>query len=311
MCESDDDWLSLKPVQPLASQCCGSGCIPCVFDVYQKELERWEEAKKRNNKDFLSKKQEKIKNCDATIIDSETFNAFTLCHIERMTDDACLYRFDLPRGRSLGLTLGQHIVLRGIINNMEIQRAYTPVNPVNAEEYFEVLIKCYTDGLMSKYVKSWKVGGTIFWRGPFGGFPYEPNKYGQLLMLAAGTGIAPMLPIMQHITDNEDDETFVTLVGCFRNCKNIYMKPLLQDQSLFWNIKIFYALSKEESLDDLPWSYRERTHLGRINCDFLRHVMDSCRTKPFVLICGSLTFNKDMADCLKSLAVQEESCFIF
>lgn len=32
-------------------------------------------------------------------------------------------------------------------------------------------------------------------------------------MLAAGTGLAPMVPILQSITDDEDDETFVTLVG--------------------------------------------------------------------------------------------------
>ena len=34
--EEDDEeeaWLQLRPVEPLPSQCCGSGCSPCVFDV--------------------------------------------------------------------------------------------------------------------------------------------------------------------------------------------------------------------------------------------------------------------------------------
>lgn len=29
---------------------------------------------------------------------------------------------------------------------------------------------------MSQYIKSWKTGDTIFWRGPFGGFPYTANQ---------------------------------------------------------------------------------------------------------------------------------------
>lgn len=63
-------------------------------------------------------------------------------------------------------------------------------------------------------------------------------------MLASGTGLAPMLPILQSITDNEEDETFVTLVGCFCTFEKIYLKPLLQDLARYWNIRIFYVLSQ-------------------------------------------------------------------
>lgn len=63
-------------------------------------------------------------------------------------------------------------------------------------------------------------------------------------MLASGTGLAPMLPILQSITDDEEDETFVTLVGCFRTFDKIYLKSLLQDLARYWNIRIFYVLSQ-------------------------------------------------------------------
>lgn len=63
-------------------------------------------------------------------------------------------------------------------------------------------------------------------------------------MLASGTGLAPMLPILQSITDDEEDETFVTLVGCFRTFETIYLKPLLRDLARYWNIRIFYVLSQ-------------------------------------------------------------------
>lgn len=63
-------------------------------------------------------------------------------------------------------------------------------------------------------------------------------------MLAAGTGLAPMVPILHSITDNADDETFVTLVGCFKTFEGIYLKPFLQEQARFWNIRTFFVLSQ-------------------------------------------------------------------
>ena len=32
------------PVQPELEDCCRSGCTPCVFDLYEQALERYEQA---------------------------------------------------------------------------------------------------------------------------------------------------------------------------------------------------------------------------------------------------------------------------
>ncbi|XP_074817789.1 NADH-cytochrome b5 reductase-like isoform X2 [Natator depressus] len=240
MSESEDDWLSLMPTEPLPSQCCGSGCKPCVYDVYQKELAQWEEAKAKKDRSLLTKQKEESSNSE---LNPDTFTSFKISSVEQLTEDTWQYTFQLPGNSSLGLSLGQHIVLRGMVNGLEVQRAYTPVSPVNAEGYFEVLIKCYEAGLMSQYVKSWIEGDTVFWRGPFGGFPYSPNQ--------------------------------------------------------------------ESSLEKLPWSYQENTHTGRITENLIKKMINSCRRKPFVLICGSVAFNEDMTRCLKAIGLKEDSYFVF
>ncbi|XP_063154066.1 NADH-cytochrome b5 reductase-like isoform X1 [Candoia aspera] len=275
MDHSEELWLSLKPTEPLSSQCCGSGCKPCIYDIYQKDLAKWEEAKAKGDISLLSRKKQQSSNSGLT---PETFTAFIISSVTQLTEDTYQYTFELPGNSSLGLSLGQHIVLRGVVNSLEVQRAYTPITPVNAEGYFEVLIKCYKTGLMSQYIKSWKTGDAIFWRGPFGGFPYTANQHGELLMLASGTGIAPMLPIIRYVTENEDDETFVTL---------------------------------EHSLKNLPWSFQETTHLGRINENLIKSMVNMCRRQPFVLVCGSVTFNEDIEKCLKAIGFEKESYFIF
>ncbi|XP_055205615.1 NADH-cytochrome b5 reductase-like isoform X3 [Gorilla gorilla gorilla] len=231
--EEDDDteeaWMQLRPTEPLPSQCCGSGCSPCVFDLYHRDLARWEAA--RASKD------------------------------------------------------------RSLLRGPESQ--------------------CYQMGLMSRYVESWRVGDTAFWRGPFGDFFYKPNQYGELLLLAAGTGLAPMVPILQSITDNENDETFVTLVGCFKTFESIYLKTFLQEQARFWNVRTFFVLSQESSSEQLPWSYQEKTHFGHLGQDLIKELVSCCRRKPFALVCGSAEFTKDIARCLLCAGLTEDSYFLF
>ncbi|XP_014592950.1 NADH-cytochrome b5 reductase-like isoform X6 [Equus przewalskii] len=157
--------------------------------------------------------------------------------------------------------------------------------------------ECYQTGLMSQYVESWRAGDTAFWRGPFGGFFYQPNQYGELLMLAAGTGLAPMVPILQSITDNADDETFVTLVGCFKTFEGIYLKTFLQEQARFWNVRTFFVLSQESSPEQLPWSYREKTRFGRLAQDLIEELVGSCRRKPFALVWPPFQSHWDTGSC--------------
>ncbi|XP_040612964.1 NADH-cytochrome b5 reductase-like [Mesocricetus auratus] len=304
-------WLQLKPVEPLPSQCCGSGCSPCVFDLYSRDLERWEAARARNDRSLLSGEQSPEAQGCSTKLSPETFLACHISTIEKLTKDTYHVRFTLPGNSQLGLHPGQHLILRGIADGLEIQRAYTPISPVTAEGYFDVLIKCYQTGLMSRYMESWRTGDTAFWRGPFGSFLYEPNKYGELLMLAAGTGLAPMVPILHNITDNADDETFVTLVGCFKTFESIYLKTFLQEQARFWNVRTFFVLSQEDSPEQLPWSYREKTHFGRLGQELVDELVACCRRKPFTLVCGSSAFTEDMARCLQSAGLTEDSYFLF
>lgn len=308
--ENDDEeaWLQLRPVEPLPSQCCGSGCSPCVFDLYHRELARWEAARASKDRSLLN--GEEPQSCPSRL-SPETFLAFRISAMDRLTEDTYRVRFALPRNSQLGLRPGQHLILRGKVDDLEIQRAYTPISPANAEGYFEVLIKCYETGLMSRYVKSWSTGDTTFWRGPFGDFFYKPNQHGELLMLASGTGLAPMVPVLQSITDNAEDETFVTLVGCFKTFEGIYLKTFLQEQARFWNVRTFFVLSQENSLEKLPWSYREKTRFGRLAQDLIEELVSSCRRKPFALVCGSAEFTKDMARCLLCAGLAEDSYFLF
>ncbi|XP_047583801.1 NADH-cytochrome b5 reductase-like isoform X4 [Lutra lutra] len=243
----EEAWLQLRPVEPLPSQCCGSGCSPCVFDLYHQELAKWEAARASKDRSLLS--GEESQSCPSKL-SPETFLAFRISAMDRLTEDTYHVRFALPRNCQLGLRPGQHLVLR------------------------------YT-------------------------------QYGELLMLASGTGLAPMVPVLQTITDNAEDETFVTLVGCFKTFEGIYLKTFLQEQARFWNVRTFFVLSQENSPEKLPQSYREKTRFGRLAQGLIKELVGSCRRKPFALVCGSAEFTKDMAKCLLCAGLAEDSYFLF
>ena len=74
-------------------------------------------------------------------------------------------------------------------------------------------------------------------------------------MLAAGTGIAPMLQVIQGILANEDDETFIHLVYSSQRCADILMKETLDEMKAFWNFSVLYIVTKvsEFSLSLFSW----------------------------------------------------------
>uniref|UniRef100_A0A6I8PIW8 Cytochrome b5 reductase like n=1 Tax=Ornithorhynchus anatinus TaxID=9258 RepID=A0A6I8PIW8_ORNAN len=288
--EEEEEWLRLRPVEPRSAQCCGSGCRPCVFDLYRRDLARWEEARARNDKGLLSGNRGEPA---GSVLSPEAFRAFDLSAVDQLTDDAFRFRFTLPANGRLGLSPGQHIVLRCV------------VLPVARGGPWAVTVRVYrTPSTPISLIPD---------PGPLRSDPVRPSvgQFGQLLLLAAGTGLAPMLPILHGITGDADDETFVTLVGCFRTFGDIYLKSVLQDLARFWNVQVLFVLSQEPSLDGLPQSYRDRTHLGRLDRDRMVQVVGGCRRKPFALVCGPPDFQKDVAGLLQAAGLTEESFFLF
>lgn len=69
-------------------------------------------------------------------------------------------------------------------------------------------------------------------------------QYRKLILLAAGTGIAPMSQIIQGILGNEEDDTMIQMFYACKSYNQILMKTELNDWSSFWNFSVTYVLSQ-------------------------------------------------------------------
>ncbi|KAJ5123718.1 hypothetical protein N7448_009815 [Penicillium atrosanguineum] len=110
------------------------------------------------------------------VLNPTDFQDFILKEKNEISHNVCIYRFALPRPTDiLGLPIGQHISLAATIAGQpkEVVRSYTPISSDNEAGYFDLLIKAYPQGNISKYLTELKVGQTMKVRGPKGAMVIE------------------------------------------------------------------------------------------------------------------------------------------
>ena len=120
--DSEDlSYLPEPPENPLDSDCCGSGCTPCVLDIYQEELERWLKLKGMSGGERAQwRKEERLKRQQGkgsdimypVAVSPSEYRTSPVSEIKQLNADSFVFSITLPAGHTLGLCIGQHIVLR-------------------------------------------------------------------------------------------------------------------------------------------------------------------------------------------------------
>lgn len=148
------------------------------------------------------------------------------------TNFFCSYRFSLPNPTDiLGLPIGQHISVAATIEGQpkEVVRSYTPISSDENPGYFDILIKSYPTGNISKHMSTLKIGQTLKVKGPKGAMVYVPGLVRQFGMIAGGTGITPMLQIIRAVIrgrpkNGGKDTTEIDLIFANVNSEDILLK---------------------------------------------------------------------------------------
>ncbi|KAG7156642.1 NADH-cytochrome b5 reductase-like [Homarus americanus] len=300
-----EELLPPKPRAPKPSDCCGSGCCPCVHDIYEQDLKTWKKECELIRNGGREEEPHAI-----SAVQPEKWKEFEIIKINDINNNTYLYTFKLNDDEHLGLNIGHHLIVKQRINGKAVTRQYTPVSAINKRGSFEVLIKIYPTGKITPIIKEWKVGDLIPWRGPFGSFTYKINSYKRILMLAAGTGIAPMYQIIKSILENEDDETFVRLYYASKSFSNILLRDELSNYCQFWNFTMCHYLSGEVDMGQKR--YREEAMDRRMAKDDIRQELVKGQVdSTLVLVCGTKSFDKDMVNAAKDANIPNQNIFKF
>ena len=152
----------------------------------------------------------------ASALRADCFTALPLASATAVSSSSSLYRFLLPAGASLQHVPGSHLLLAASdASGRPVTRAYGPVSPPDAAGYFEVYIRRYPLGAMSWRVQRWRPGQLALWSGPFGGYRARPADR-RLVLLAAGTGVAPLVGVIRAALQQLDGPRLTLLLSARR-----------------------------------------------------------------------------------------------
>ncbi|KAJ3530118.1 hypothetical protein NM208_g9467 [Fusarium decemcellulare] len=254
-----------------------------------------------------------------TALKPNVFQEFKLAEKTIVSHNVAIYRFKLPSPDSiLGLPIGQHISIGAAIKQpdggvKEIIRSYTPISGDHQPGYFDLLIKAYPNGNISQLMTSLVISQSIRVRGPKGNFTYTPNMVRRFGMMAGGTGITPMLQIMNAIVRGRPsgDRTEVDLIFANVTAQDILLKDELDKLAQEPGIRVRYVLDKPPP----GW----QGGVGYITADMITEWLPAPARDVKILLCGPppmVTSLKKVAESLgyqKARAVSklEDQVFVF
>jgi uncharacterized membrane protein len=75
-----------------------------------------------------------------------------------------------------------------------------------------LFVRRYEAGAMSRFLHDSALGTTVELLGPIGSYRLARNQYESMVMLAAGTGITPILSVARVLIEDKDDRTSISLI---------------------------------------------------------------------------------------------------
>jgi ring-1,2-phenylacetyl-CoA epoxidase subunit PaaE len=146
-----------------------------------------------------------------------SFFKLNIKDIRRETQNSVSILFNVPLEFKdfYSFKAGQYINLKLTLDGKEIRRAYSLCASPESQE-LRIAVKAVTNGTFSVFANSkLKVGDNIEVGTPEGKFTFEADSHRSknYLSFAAGSGITPVISILQSVLQSEPNSTFVLVYG--------------------------------------------------------------------------------------------------
>ncbi|CAF1406781.1 unnamed protein product [Didymodactylos carnosus] len=261
-------------------------------------------------------------------LDPNNFRPLTLSKINDISHNTKMFTFSFEDPKAiLNLKTASCTVFKANIDGKDVIRPYTPTTRPNTQGYLEFVIKNYPQGVMSKYVHNLKKGDKLEIKGPIPKYDYQPNKFENLVLIAGGTGITPMVQIIEEVLYNSKDKTKITLLYANASVDDILLKDDLDKLAQKYpdRFKCYYTVDK---LTDASQKKTWKGDTGFVTENMLK----KCIPLPskaddeslLVMVCGPPGFMKllsgdktpdykqgELTGLLKKLGFTEKNAFKF
>jgi ring-1,2-phenylacetyl-CoA epoxidase subunit PaaE len=227
-----------------------------------------------------------------------TFHTLTVASVERLCDDAVAVSFDVPEELrpAYDFEAGQSLTLRRIIDGEDHRRDYSICARVGDRP--RVGVRLIPGGRFSEWlVNEVRPGDEIEVQTPRGSFRARPDG-GRHLLVAAGSGITPMLSIASTVLTHPQSR--VTLLYGNRTTSSVMFAEELADLKNRYGARfeLVHVLSREPRDVEL--------FSGRLSADRLRRlltVLVPLTAVDHVWLCGPFEMIAGARELLEELGV--------
>jgi ferredoxin-NADP reductase len=221
-----------------------------------------------------------------------------LVQVTQQTPDSKTIRFAVHGPRKLDALPGQFLTFSFLFDGKKETRCYSICSSPARSGYVEITPKRMNNGCVSVFLNDGApVGMTVEATGPFGQFCFNAATDKKIVLLAAGSGITPMMAMLRYIDDLCLD-TRVTLLYCVRTGQDIiFQRELDELQARLSNFQYHLLLSQP----DLKWP-GSRGHISR---EFICKAVPEMKGQVFFL-CGPPSFMESVRRILTDLGVESQ-----
>lgn len=234
----------------------------------------------------------------ATVLGRLNWQAANVVGVAAETPQVTTIAFDVPGWP--GHRAGQHVDIRLTAEDgYQAQRSYSIASAPDGTRV-ELTVVRIDDGEVSPYLAGeLQPGDQIELRGPVGGyFVWEPGDGGPLLLVAGGSGIAPLMSMIRLRAAVGTDVDTRLLVSS-RSWEDI----IYRDELVRLNGNGLTVVHTLTSSQPPGWAGYAR----RVDADMLAQVGPGPAERPRVYVCGPTPFVEAVAEALVRLGHQPQA----
>lgn len=167
--------------------------------------------------------------------------------VDHLSDDVIQLILQLPAVEPFEFKAGQWIYF--LLKDGK-KRAFSIANSPNEKNELQIQIRHAVGGLFTDFVfDQMKVDDLLQIEGPHGTFFYQHDE-SPLLLVAGGTGFAPIKGIIEEIINTQDTVPPIHLFWGSRACKDLYQEELVQQWVKDHGISYTAVLSDPDEQDN-------------------------------------------------------------
>ncbi len=235
---------------------------------------------------------------------SHEFHGLKVTDVRRETADALSLGLAVPpeHAGDYAFKPGQHLVLRATLDGAEVRRTYS-ISSGPGDGDLWITIKRVDGGLFSQHAHGLlKPGSVVEAMPPAGRFVLPPatGTPRNLVAVAAGSGITPVMAMIRQALETEPDTRFTLIYGN-RSFDSIIFRQALEDlkDRFLDRLMLVHVLSRDADAD-VP-ELNGRIDAAKIE-RFMRSLVKAEEVDHFFL-CGPDTLIKDVRTTLMEMGV--------